>query len=61
MIEKIKQFFREVKVEAGKVSYPSREELIGSTWVVIITVFVVSVFLSLVDLSLTKIVEMALR
>lgn len=54
MIEKIKQFFREVKVEASKVSYPSKDELIGSTWVVIFTVFVVSIFLSLVDLGLTK-------
>jgi preprotein translocase subunit SecE len=61
MIEKIKQFFREVKVEAGKVSYPSKDELIGSTWVVIITVFVVSIFLGLVDLGLTKIVETVLR
>jgi len=61
MIEKIKQFFREVKVEAGKVSYPSKDELIGSTWVVIITVFVVSIFLSIVDLGLTKIVETLLR
>ena len=61
MIEKIKQFFRDVKVEAGKVSYPSKDELIGSTWVVIITVFVVSIFLGLVDLGLTKIVETALR
>lgn len=61
MIEKIKQFFREVKVEASKVSYPSKDELIGSTWVVIFTVFVVSIFLSLVDLGLTKIVEAVLR
>ncbi len=61
MIEKIKQFFREVKVETNKVVYPSREELIGSTWVVIITVFVVSVFLGVVDLGLTKLVGLALR
>lgn len=61
MIEKIKQFFREVKAEAGKVSYPGKDELIGSTWVVIITVFVISIFLGLVDLGLTKIVETALR
>jgi len=61
MIEKIKQFFKEVKVEAAKVVYPSREELIGSTWVVIITVFIVSMFLGIVDLGLTRLVELALR
>lgn len=61
MIEKIKQFFREVNVETKKVVYPNREELIGSTWVVIITVMVISVFLGIVDLTLTKLVGLALR
>lgn len=61
MIEKIKQFFREVKVETKKVVYPNREELIGSTWVVIITVMVISVFLGIVDLALAKLVGVALR
>jgi preprotein translocase subunit SecE len=41
--------------------YPNREELIGSTWVVIITVMVISVFLGVVDLALAKIVGLALR
>ena len=61
MIEKIKQFFREVKVETKKVVYPSREELIGSTWVVIVTVMVISMFLGIVDLGLTKLVGIAIR
>jgi preprotein translocase subunit SecE len=61
MIEKIKQFFREVNIETKKVVYPNREELIGSTWVVIITVMVISVFLGIVDLTLTKLVGLALR
>jgi preprotein translocase subunit SecE len=61
MIEKIKQFFNEVKIETKKVVYPNREELIGSTWVVIITVMVISLFLGVVDLALAKIVGLALR
>lgn len=61
MIEKIKEFFREVKIEIKKVVYPSREELLGSTWVVIITAIVISVFLGIVDLGLSKIVKVALR
>ena len=61
MIEKIKQFFNEVKIETKKVVYPNREELIGSTWVVIITVTVISMFLGVVDLALAKIVGLALR
>jgi preprotein translocase subunit SecE len=57
MIEKVKNFFREVKVEAGKVNYPSKEELIGSTWVVIATVFAVSIFLGMIDMGLGKLVN----
>jgi preprotein translocase subunit SecE len=57
MIERIKNFFREVKIEAGKVNYPSREELTGSTWVVIVTVLVISVFLGMIDFSLGKLVN----
>lgn len=61
MLEKIKEFFREVKVEIKKVVYPTRDELIGSTWVVIITVIVVSLFLGIVDLGLSKLVTVALK
>ncbi len=61
MLDKIKEFFKEVKVEVKKVVFPSKDELIGSTWVVIITVIIISVFLGIVDLSLTKLVGIALR
>jgi preprotein translocase subunit SecE len=61
MLDKIKEFFREVKVEIKKVVFPARDELVGSTWVVIITVIVVSLFLGIVDLGLTKLVGLALR
>ena len=61
MVNKIKEFFRDVKVEVKKVVFPTREELIGSTWVVIITVIVISLFLGVVDLGLTKLVGIALR
>jgi preprotein translocase subunit SecE len=61
MINKIKEFFREVKVELKKVVFPSKDELIGSTWVVIIAVVIVSLFLGLVDLGLSKMVRIALR
>ncbi len=61
MFNRIKEFFKEVKIEVKKVVYPKKEELIGSTWVVIITVIVVSVFLGIVDLGLSKMVSWALR
>ncbi len=61
MIQKIKEFLREVKIEVKKVVFPSKVELVGSTWVVIITVIVISLFLGIVDLGLSKLVGIALR
>ncbi|MBN2653707.1 MAG: preprotein translocase subunit SecE [Nitrospirae bacterium] len=61
MIQKLKTFFSDVKLELKKVNYPSREELIGSTWVVIITVFIASFFLGFVDMVLAKIVNLVAR
>lgn len=61
MLERIKGFFSEVQVETKKVNYPSKDELIGSTWVVIITVLIISMFLGMVDMGLSKIVKLLIR
>jgi preprotein translocase subunit SecE len=61
MIEKVKVFFNDVKVEAKKVNYPSKDELVGSTWVVITTVIIASVFLGIIDLSLARIIQLLVR
>jgi preprotein translocase subunit SecE len=61
MFQRIKDFLREVKLEIKKVVFPNREELIGSTWVVIISTLIVAVFLGLVDFVLTKFVKYILR
>ncbi len=61
MFDKTKEFLKEVKVETKKVVYPTRDELIGSTWVVIVTVLIMALFLGVVDLSLSKIVKVVLR
>jgi len=49
MIDKAKKFFNDVVVEMKKVSWPTRDELRGSTMVVIITVILISVFIGIVD------------
>lgn len=61
MFDKIKNFLKEVKIELKKVIFPTREEVIGSTRVVIITVLIVAIFLGLVDLWLSKLVGLALK
>ena len=54
------QFFREVRVELGKVTWPSRKQTIGSTAVVIIFVFMIAMFLGVVDFGLSNIVRLIL-
>ena len=54
MLNRIKEFFQDVKLELKKVVFPSKKEVIGSTWVVIVSVLIASVFLGIVDLSLGK-------
>jgi len=61
MFERIKGFFREVRAETKKVVFPGKDELIGSTKVVIVAVFVISFFLGLVDFVLSKFVQYLLR
>lgn len=61
MIEKTKDFFREVRTEARKVTYPTKDELIGGTWVVITTVIIASLFLGFVDMGLAKIIRLLVR
>ena len=55
------EFVREVIAEFRKVTWPSRQELINSTVVVIAVTVVVALFLGSVDIVLAKIVEAILR
>jgi preprotein translocase subunit SecE len=54
------EFFREVKVELKKVTWPTRKQTTGTTIVVIIFVFVVAAFLGLFDYGLSKLVQVVL-
>ncbi len=61
MFERIKNFLREVKLELKKVVFPNKEELIGSTWVVIVSTIIVAIFLGFVDFVLTRFVKFIIR
>ena len=54
MLNKLKQFLREVKIEIKKVSWPSRQETIASTIIVMVTLFLLSIFIGLSDLVLSQ-------
>jgi preprotein translocase subunit SecE len=59
--ERVVRYLREVRTEMGKVTWPQKKEIIGSTVVVILSVFVVSFFLGLVDLGLQRLAGLLLR
>ena len=60
-VQKTKQFFREVKVELKKVTWPTRKETVASTSVVLIVVFLVSIFLGVVDIALSRALKILLN
>jgi preprotein translocase subunit SecE len=61
MVTRIKEFTQDVLVEFRKVTWPSRQELINSTTVVIVVTVVLAFFLGGVDIGLTKLVERILH
>jgi len=54
-------FVKEVKAEFTKVNWPSREELFGSTAVVIVLSLLLAIFIGIVDLTLSNILTLLLR
>ena len=57
----VREFVKEVKVESTKVSWPTRQELRGSTTVVIVAVLLISVFVGIVDYILQLGVRLLFR
>jgi preprotein translocase subunit SecE len=60
-LKRVQEFTREVLAEFRKVTWPSRQELINSTVVVIAVTVVIAFFLGGVDIALARIVERILR
>jgi len=56
-LEKLTKFLKEVQAELRKVTWPSKEELIGSTLVTIVVSLVVAIFIGIVDRVLSILVS----
>jgi len=57
----VKQFSAEVKAEFNKIVWPDKKVTMGSTGVVIVLVFIISLYLGAVDLFIGKMVGFILR
>jgi len=61
MVNKIVGFVNEVKAELKKVSWPNKDELIGSTIVVLVTVAILSAFVGACDLLFSRVINLLIR
>jgi preprotein translocase subunit SecE len=59
--ERIRTFYRDVRTEMRKVTWPSLKEVQGTTTVVIITVFLFALYFWLVDLAIQNSLERMLH
>ena len=56
-----KQFLRDVKTVLKKVTWPSRKDTLSGTLVVLVTVFIIAIFLGIVDSGLSNVIKWFLK
>jgi preprotein translocase subunit SecE len=56
-LQRWKKFLGEVRMELRRTTWPSRKEVRNTTMVVLVTVFIFAVFLGVVDLILSRILQ----
>lgn len=61
VMDQMREFVKDVRLESAKVSWPTREELKDSTIVVLITVLLVAAFIGVMDRILTFAVGLLFR
>jgi preprotein translocase subunit SecE len=60
-IHQASQFLREVKIELKKVAWPSRQQTVGSTAIVLVLVMVIALFLGAADIGLSGLIRVVLQ
>jgi preprotein translocase subunit SecE len=56
MLKRTRVFLTDVRVELKKVTWPSRQDTISSTGVVLVVVFIISFYLGIIDILLSRMV-----
>jgi len=59
-VQNVKTFLESVRVELGKVTWPTRKETMATTGVVIVIIFLISFYLGLCDVVLAKLMRLIL-
>ncbi|MCR5253712.1 MAG: preprotein translocase subunit SecE [Treponema sp.] len=60
-MSKLVQFVRESKAELKRVDWPTKEDVLSSVKVVIISTIVVAVLLGVLDLAFTQVFRMLMK
>jgi preprotein translocase subunit SecE len=55
------KFLRDVRIEMGKVTWPSRKDLLQSTLVVLVAVAIAAVYTFVLDTVFSRVVDLVLR
>ena len=61
MLKRLIEFLKDTRAELAKVSWPTRMELRESTIVVIVTVFIITIFVGVIDQGFNFLMKMILR
>jgi preprotein translocase subunit SecE len=61
VLVKTRSFIEEVKAELARVTWPVRKETFATTWVVILIVVLISMYLGACDLVLAKLLRLFLK
>ncbi len=57
MVDKVKQYLKETLAELKKMTWPTKDEMVGSTVIVIVVSLIVAMFIGVVDRILTFLVR----
>ena len=60
-VERVGSFLQDVHAETKKVTWPSRKDVIGSTVVVVVAVFVLAGFLGIIDFVLSLLIGLLIK
>jgi preprotein translocase subunit SecE len=60
-VDKARQFFNEARQELKKVTWPSKQRIATSTWVVLVMVIIMAIFFGISDYALGKFIKYILK
>jgi preprotein translocase subunit SecE len=61
MLEKVKNYLAETRVELKKVTWPNKGELKDATRVVVVASILLTIFIGVVDQILTQVIKLVYR